>query len=410
MPGPGKIALSRFSYDLPQERIAQFPLERRDESRLLVYRNGIITGDLFTRIDHYLPEGALLVFNDTRVIHARLQFKKPGGAGIEIFCLEPLDPPDFQLAFRAKEFCRWKCLVGNLKRWKGGDLVLENLSDGKIINLTATRTEDLGDGCHAIAFTWDPPELPFLSVLETIGQVPLPPYIHRPAEAGDDQRYQTIYAKNNGSVAAPTAGLHFTPEVLSRLEAKGSLFEKVTLHVGLGTFRPVTVPDISEHMMHAEQIIVKKKTIETLYNNPERPVIAVGTTSVRTLESLYWLGVKLTEGKTGTLAEVGQWDPYLTSGNSGISLKQSLGHLLEYLERNDLDALTGSTRLMIVPGYSYKVTSGLITNFHMPQSTLLLLVAALIGNDWEKAYRYALDHSYRFLSYGDSCLFFKNIG
>ena len=404
-----KRDIRRFSYDLPEERIAQFPLEKRDESKLLVCCNGVITGDRFFNIDKQIPEGSLMVFNDTRVIHARLHFHKAGGAVIEIFCLEPLEPKDYQAAFGVQNGCRWKCLVGNLKRWKSDKLIREIRTNEGTITLSAVRMEDLSDGCHAISFEWDPPHLPFSDILLAFGMVPLPPYIHRPADQSDENRYQTIYAENNGSVAAPTAGLHFTPEVMKRLSCNGVLFEKVTLHVGLGTFRPVMVSDISEHVMHAEKIVVTRKTIETLLEDPGRPVIAVGTTAARTLESLYWLGIKVINDKDNLNPEVDQWYPYLADHDPGISLQQSLKALLYFLRKHNREVYSGTTSLMIIPGYRYRVVSGLITNFHMPQSTLLMLVAAMVGDDWEKAYRYAMDHGFRFLSYGDSSLFIKNL-
>jgi len=406
---PAKLNISEYDYLLPSGRIAQVPLSERDASKLLIFKDSLICQDYFINIDRFLPEKPLLIFNDTKVIHARLLFPKPGGATIEIFCLEPLAPSsEIQIAFQQQRHCSWKCLVGNLKRWKNGTLRQDSQVEGKSYSLYARRSEDLGEGCHSVEFTWDPPEQTFSQVLEAIGKVPLPPYIHRQANESDGARYQTIYAEKEGSVAAPTAGLHFTKKVFDKLTIKQSLFEKVTLHVGVGTFRPITTPDITDHVMHKEKITVKLKTIESIYNHLDRPVIAVGTTSARTIESLYWLGVRLSDLKTVQLPEISQWEPYQHSNRDFIPVKNALENLLEFLARNKLDEYSGETQLMIVPGYTYKIITGLITNFHMPQSSLLLLVAALIGNDWRKAYQFALEHDFRFLSYGDTSLFFKN--
>jgi len=407
---PGKLNLSEYNYHLPSDRIAQFPLAERDASKLLLYRGGEIREEAFINIDRFLPANSLLVFNDTKVIHARLLFTTPSGAIIEIFCLEPLSPAsEIQVAFGLQRCCTWKCLVGNLKRWKGGTLQLDINSGGKSYLLNAIRKEELGEGCHSIEFSWDPPEQTFSEVLETTGIVPLPPYIHRQAVESDSNRYQTIYADKEGSVAAPTAGLHFTENIFEKLTLKNCLFEKVTLHVGVGTFRPITASRITDHIMHREKINVKLKTIEVIYNNIDLPVIAVGTTSARTIESLYWSGVKMIDSKTEKVPEVGQWDPYQYLNRPLIHVKEAIERLLEFLIRNNMDEYSGETQLMIVPGYSYKILNGLITNFHMPRSSLLLLVASLAGNDWRKAYQFALEHDFRFLSYGDVSLFFKNV-
>jgi S-adenosylmethionine:tRNA ribosyltransferase-isomerase len=409
MPVPSAIRIIDFNYPLPEEKIAQFPLPSRDGSKLLVCRDGKFCDEKFVNITHHLPANSLLVFNNTRVIHARLLFRKPTGGLVEIFCLEPLTPTcDIQAAFIQQSNSTWKCLVGNLKRWKSGTLLMEFEVDGRTCQLFADRLGDCSDGTFEILFRWNPAEKTFAEILELMGKIPLPPYIDRPSETIDDDRYQTIYALNDGSVAAPTAGLHFTAQIFKDLLSAGIETEHVTLHVGVGTFRPVSAEHINDHIMHHEKIVVSKQVIERLLDNPHRPVFAVGTTSARTLESLYWVGVKLICEGSGTMHPVLQWDPYLLHPETEITVKQSLESLLEYLKANQLEVFSGETQLMIVPGYKYRLISGLITNFHMPQSTLLLLVAALIGDDWRAAYDHALRNGYRFLSYGDSCLFFNN--
>jgi S-adenosylmethionine:tRNA ribosyltransferase-isomerase len=406
---PGTICIKDYDYTLPGEQIAQFPLAERDASRLLIYQQGQISEALFSGIDEYLPAKSLLVFNNTRVIRARLMFRKSTGGQIEIFCLEPISPTrEIQEAFHQQSESTWKCLVGNLKRWKTGLLLRECLVNGKSYTMRAEMARDCGDGCFEISFSWDPPEKTFSEILEMMGMVPLPPYINRPAESSDNDRYQTIYAAHEGSVAAPTAGLHFTTRVLDRLHAREIETGHVTLHVGIGTFRPVSVDQISDHVMHHEKMVVSRNLIEKLLRAPDQPVFAVGTTSARTLESLYWLGVKLIHEGTRAHPEVSQWDPYRENPGNDITIQQSLEALLSYLKAHNLDEYSGETQLMIVPGYQFKLLSGLITNFHFPQSTLLLLVAAMIGDDWKPAYGYAIRQGFRFLSYGDSCLFFKS--
>jgi S-adenosylmethionine:tRNA ribosyltransferase-isomerase len=405
------IRIKDYNYDLPAEQVAQFPLPNRDASKLLIYSHGLIREDVFSNIGLHLPANSLLVFNNTRVIHARLVFRKPTGSQIEIFCLEPLAPsPEIQAAFLQQRASTWKCLVGNLKRWKSGTLSLECTVNGITHLLSAALAGDCGDGSYEIEFHWNPPEKTFSEILELMGLVPLPPYINRPAEPSDNDRYQTIYAACDGSVAAPTAGLHFTASLLEKLNSTGIDSEKVTLHVGVGTFRPVSVEHISGHIMHHERIVVRKSTIERLVNSLDRPMFAVGTTTARTLESLYWLGVRLLREGSGALPLVQQWDPYKQIHTGHITPRQALGALTGYLEAHQLEEYSGETQLMIVPGYQYKLLSGLITNFHMPQSTLLLLVAAMIGDDWRKVYEYALQNGFRFLSYGDSCIFFNPRG
>jgi len=402
------LQVKDFDYVLPPERIAQFPLSERDASKLLIYRDGKIEQDVFSGIYKHLPSDSLLVFNDTKVIRARILFYKTTGAVIEIFCLEPLAPvTEVETAFHIKTRSTWKCLVGNAKRWKSGSLQLEIGGSNALCTLFAEKKENLEDGSYAIDFHWNPPEKSFSEILELAGTVPLPPYIHRPTEPSDQIRYQTIYARHEGSVAAPTAGLHFTDRVFTNLTQNGCEFAKVTLHVGVGTFRPLTAPTIQDHLMHREKIVVSQNTLKQLLNRHDRPVIAVGTTAARTLESIYWLGVKLIRGEAISPLIVNQWDPY-GSAPSTINAREALSALLMYLEKQQIESLHAETQLMIVPGYSYRLLSGLITNFHMPQSTLLLLVAALIGPGWKEVYQYALSHDFRFLSYGDSCLFFQS--
>ncbi|MEI7726613.1 MAG: S-adenosylmethionine:tRNA ribosyltransferase-isomerase [Bacteroidota bacterium] len=410
MSDPQGICIKDYDYVLPAEQIAQFPLANRDASRLLIYNRGDISEGVFSEIDEVLPANSLLVFNNTRVIRARLIFKKSTGGQIEIFCLEPLTPStEVQSAFHQQAASTWKCLVGNLKRWKSGVLKTECTHQNLIHQLFAERLRDCGDGSFEIAFSWNPPEKTFSEILELMGKIPLPPYINRPAESSDNERYQTIYAAREGSVAAPTAGLHFTASLLNRLTLKGIETEKVTLHVGVGTFRPVSADRIGDHVMHHEKIVISKSTIERLHARLHQPVFAVGTTSARTLESIYWLGVKLICEGPHFHPEVCQWDPYLIKPANTISVAQSLEALIGYLDGKHLAEFSGETQLMIAPGYQFKILSGLITNFHMPQSTLLLLVAAMIGEGWRNAYEQALQKGFRFLSYGDSCLFFNPI-
>ena len=398
------LRISDFSYTLPDNRIAAFPKPDRDSSKLLICRNDI-TEDHFRNIARHLPPNSLIVFNDSRVVEARLVFHKPTGARIEVFCLEPDNRyPDVTTAFAAKGQVFWKCLVGNAAAWSP-DLVLEKLIDGHSISARLVSRES---DHFIISLSWSQPQLSFAEVLHLAGAVPLPPYIKRSVETSDAERYQTIYAHLPGSVAAPTAGLHFTPFVMQQLEERQieSLF--VTLHVGAGTFKPVKTESVSEHEMHSEFIEVKKEAIGRLLDGLSTPVTAVGTTSLRTLESLYWLGVKRLmqpESFTG-IPEVKQWDPY--EMNTNIGPKEALSALLSWLDQNNTDLLLARTSLMIVPSYQFRIVSVLVTNFHQPRSTLLLLIAAFIGEKWKSAYAYALEHDFRFLSYGDSCLLFRN--
>ena len=399
------INIAEYDYPLPDERIAKYPLAERDASKLLVLKNNKIGEDHFRNIGAYLPEKSVLVFNETKVVRARLQFVKESGAAIEVFCLEPITGNgDYQLAFSAGSPVEWHCLVGNSRRWKDGFLTMPLNIKGKDVLLRAERVEKT-DAYSMVRFSWEPAEISFAEVLEHAGEIPLPPYLHREAEPSDRDRYQTVFAKYEGSVAAPTASLHITKPLIAKLKEQGHTIEEVTLHVGAGTFRPVATDTIGEHEMHSESIIVKKHCIEHLHDNIGRTIIPVGTTSMRTIESAYWIGVMLLEqGFEERNLHVNQWFPY-QDRETLPSAKESLEAILKYLEMHNLDALHATTALMIAPSCPIMMTKALITNFHQPKSTLLLLVSALIGEKWKEAYRFALEHDFRFLSYGDSCLF-----
>jgi S-adenosylmethionine:tRNA ribosyltransferase-isomerase len=395
------ISIEAYDYPLPDDRIAKYPLAERDASKLLVLKDNEIQESQFRYVGDFLPKDTLLVFNETKVIRARLQFRKATGSRIEIFCLEP--EKDYQVAFSAPSPVRWKCLIGNAKRWKEGTLSMPLKVGEELVTLSAECLSRDDQGAE-IEFLWTPAHLPFASVLEAAGEIPLPPYLHREAEASDRDRYQTVFARYDGSVAAPTAGLHFTQPLIAKLREQGFQFDEVTLHVGAGTFRPVATDTIGEHAMHSETIIVRKSLIENLITHFGKPIIPVGTTSTRTLESLYWIGVMLKEQGTDLRPlHVEQWFPY--GNHAPLSMPEALQHVLAYLDRHGLTRLEASTALMIAPSYHMRVITGLITNFHQPKSTLLLLVSALIGERWKDCYRFALDHDFRFLSYGDSCLF-----
>ncbi|ADY37783.1 S-adenosylmethionine:tRNA ribosyltransferase-isomerase [Phocaeicola salanitronis DSM 18170] len=396
------IHISDYNYNLPDERIAKFPLPVRDQSKLLVYRNGDISETRFTSLPDYVEPGTLMIFNNTKVIQARLHFRKETGALIEIFCLEPIQPNDYALNFQQTEHAAWLCMIGNLKKWKEGTLTRRMTVKGQDITLAATRGEARGTS-HWVDFTWDNPGVTFADILEMFGELPIPPYLNRETQESDKETYQTVYSKIKGSVAAPTAGLHFTQRVLDALRAKGADLEEVTLHVGAGTFKPVKSEEIEGHEMHTEYISVSKGSIEKLIAH-EGKALAVGTTSVRTLESLYYIGVTLSQHPDAQEADlhVRQWQPYET--HPTLSTTEALKHILHYMERHRLDALHTSTQIIIAPGYEYKVVKRMITNFHQPQSTLLLLVSAFVKGDWKRIYDYALSHDFRFLSYGDSSL------
>lgn len=395
------IAIDEYDYPLPEERIAKYPLAERDASSLLVLKDKKIQKSQFMHIGDFLPDETLLVFNETKVIRARLQFHKATGSRIEVFCLEP--EQDYQVAFAAPSPVRWKCLVGNAKRWKEGKLAMTLNVKGQETTLFAERLAH-NDQHSEIEFSWMPSNLPFADVLEAAGEIPLPPYLHRDAEPDDRDRYQTVFARYDGSVAAPTAGLHFTQPLIAALREHGFTFDEVTLHVGAGTFRPVATDTIGEHAMHSETIVVRQSLIQNLINHIGKPIIPVGTTSTRTLESLYWIGVMLDEqGMELRPLHVNQWFPY--ENHTSISANKALQNIVDYLNQHRLTRLEASTALMIAPSYKMRVITGLITNFHQPKSTLLLLVSALIGERWKECYRFALDNGFRFLSYGDSCLF-----
>ena len=400
------VAISNFNYFLPKEKIAKFPLEIRDASKLLICKNGEIEQSDFKVIDKYLPENALMVFNETKVIQARIIFSKSTGATIEIFILEAVEPvSEIQSAFQQTSGVVWKCFVGNSKRWKSGVLEKKFIYKGKNCKIFIERKEKL-ENSSLIKFKWHPEDISFSEIIEKIGLVPLPPYLNREAVDSDKERYQTVYAKNEGSVAAPTAGLHFTENVLNKIKNRNISFGKINLHVGAGTFKPVIAEKISGHTMHFEKISIDISLIKRILKNIDGNIITVGTTSVRTLESLYWYGVKLIVDKQNekTLF-IEQWDPYNKKYNIDLPVKEVLNFLISFMEKNEINIISGSTQLMIVPGYKYRIIKGMVTNFHQPQSTLLLLVAAFIGENWKKAYDFALEIDFRFLSYGDSCLF-----
>ena len=388
-----QINISDYNYELPDERIAKFPLEKRDSSKLLTYISGSVETNVFSSLPEILPANSCLVFNNTRVIQARLEFFKSTGSRIEIFCLEPQDPSSYELSLSSTQSCVWKCMVGNLKKWKGEVLKKEIGSDNLV--LEAERLETNGNTSF-IKFSWNN-GVSFAEVLDLLGELPIPPYLNRKTQESDKTTYQTVYSKVKGSVAAPTAGLHFTPEVISALNGKGIKTMELTLHVGAGTFQPVKAEEIGGHAMHAEKIEVSREFIENLIVNLGN-IVAVGTTSVRTLESLYYLGVQLHSGDTKLL--VNQWEPY--ENKSQLSPKESLQAILNYMEQSGSNTLYATTQIMIVPGYKFNIVNVLITNFHQPKSTLLLLLAAFIGEKWRELYKYALENDYRFLSYGDS--------
>lgn len=399
------ISIEDYNYPLPDERIAKYPLSERDASKLLVLKGNRLQSSHFKNIGDFLHNDSLLIFNETKVVRARLQFTKESGANIEIFCLEPISGNgDYQLAFSSESPSLWKCLVGNSRRWKSDVLSLDLKVNGKDATLYAERTEK-NDNYSVIKFSWEPAQLSFAEVLEAAGEIPLPPYLHREAEESDRERYQTVFAKHEGSVAAPTAGLHFTNDLIDKLKSSGISFEEVTLHVGAGTFRPVSSETIGEHEMHSETIVTRKSCIENLVKNCDKTIIPVGTTSMRTIESLYWIGLMLIEeGMEERRLHLEQWFPYKERATLP-SAEESLSAITEYMTRHDMSELHASTALMIAPSCKINIAKALITNFHQPKSTLLLLVSALIGEKWKEAYQYALDHDFRFLSYGDSCLF-----
>ena len=398
---PRHIRISDYNYPLPDERIAKFPIARRDHSKLLIYRHGEVSDDVFYHLPDYLPSGALMVFNNTKVIQARMNLRKDTGALIEVFLLEPAEPSDYELMFQTTGHCAWYCLVGNLKKWKEGSLTREIEIKGQKVAVSATRGPIHGTS-HRIDFSWDG-DLSFAELIDAMGELPIPPYLNRETQESDKTTYQTVYSKIKGSVAAPTAGLHFTPEVLADLDAHGIEREELTLHVGAGTFKPVKSEEIEGHEMHTEYISVRRETIRKLIAH-DGQAIAVGTTSVRTLESLHYMGLKVMQNPdlSEEQLHVSQWEPYGIS--NAVTAVTALESLLSWMDAHDLDVLHSSTQIIIAPGYDYKIVKMLVTNFHQPQSTLLLLVSAFVKGDWHKIYDYALAHDFRFLSYGDSSL------
>lgn len=418
MKHPSNLHIEDFNYELPNEKIAKYPLEQRDQSKLLIYGGTGFLGNstpiresIYANIADELPQGSLLVFNDTKVVEARLLFQKPTGGVIELFCLEPADQyADITTAMLQKGSVQWKCLVGGAKKWKEGAVVLEV----KGLKIQANKVEILPD-CFLIEFSWDPAGISFAEVLHLAGDIPLPPYLNRETEEADKERYQTIYAKHDGSVAAPTAGLHFTEHVFNELEKKKIQKGYVTLHVGAGTFKPVKAEQMKDHEMHAEFIDVQKSTIEQLLAHVSKGIIAVGTTSLRTLESLYWIGVKTIQNPALAAADlaVSQWEAYENAvENPGkkkeYSAEESLAALIQWMEKNNAERIITKTQIIIAPGYTFRMIRALVTNFHQPQSTLLLLISAIVGDDWRGIYDYALSHDYRFLSYGDGSILWIN--
>lgn len=393
------IDLKKLQYSLPKEKIAKYPLVERDKSKLLVYNKGRISDHIFYELPEIIPQNSLLVFNNTRVMHARLIFRKPTGARIEIFCLAPQNPGNYEEAFLAKHKCVWKCLIGNRKKWKEGYLE-ENIScKGQIVSLKAThinRQESL------VRFEWDNSSFTFSDIIDAAGNIPIPPYLNRESEKGDEQWYQTVYSKTKGSVASPTAGLHFTDAVLTKLQDRGIQAIELTLHVGAGTFKPIQ-GSLEKHEMHTEHFMINKKQLHEISKAPGR-IIAVGTTSVRTLESIYWLGVKILKTGIKVFQElfIDQWEVYYS--DEDIPPAVAIKAVLDYMDNRKLERIAAYTRIIIVPGYKFRIVNAMITNYHLPKSTLLLLISAFIGDDWKKVYDHALENNYRFLSYGDSSL------
>ena len=401
LPSANRLNIDDYKYTLPDDRIAKFPLEERDKSKLLVYRNVQITTDVFENLSCYMDRKDTMTFNNSRVIRARLEMKKDTGARIEIFCLEPFKPADYQQSFAQSQTCQWKCIVGNFRKWDAETILKKQvMCDGFPVELQA-RWAGTSEKYHIVRFEWDI-GVNFGTLLDACGNVPIPPYLKRKPEEIDDTRYQTIYSLHKGSVAAPTAGLHFTPQLLQRLAEKRVKQCEITLHVGAGTFKPVKHSNAAEHDMHTEHFSITVKMLRNLLAN-KGVMTAVGTTSLRALESVYWLGVKLLQKKPKTeQLHLDQWECYELPQD--VSIEQSFNKLFETLEARKINALGASTKIMIVPGYKFKICRRLITNFHQPQSSLLLLVAAFVGDRWRDIYQYALEHDFRFLSYGDSSL------
>ena len=409
---PKNLNIADFTYPLPEDKIAFFPLQQRDQSRLLIYKNGTLTADTYQHIDQYIPSGSLVIFNNTKVVAARLLFKKPTGGQIELFCLESHEAyADIITAMQQQERVLWLCLVGGASKWKQGQVLRLVIPDQPNTVVLEAKLIEKRTDCFVIEFSWAPATLSFAEVLHKAGQIPLPPYIKRKADQEDEKRYQTVYARHDGSVAAPTAGLHLTDAVLQKLAQKPVQTDFVTLHVGAGTFKPVKAAVMNDHEMHAEFIVVQPELIQKIIRQQQEPVVAVGTTSLRTIESLYWLGARLLQDPhcfDNRLPYLHQWDAY-EEALQKIPLAAALNALLEYMKQNNLPELIAKTQIIIAPGYPFKIVQGLVTNFHQPASTLLLLVAAFIGEDWRKVYEYALNTNFRFLSYGDGSLLWRKI-
>ncbi|MDO9615246.1 MAG: S-adenosylmethionine:tRNA ribosyltransferase-isomerase [Bacteroidota bacterium] len=401
------ISTSDYAYELPDDKIAKYPLAERDQSKLLVWNDGQIQDAQFRNLSEYLPANSLLVFNNTKVIRARLHFMKETGAKIEVFCLDPVEPSDYQIAFQTTKSCVWKCMIGNQKKWKGEILRKIIRIDETEIELCAEQT-DPENNKSLIRFRWNNPDFEFSRIIENAGSLPIPPYLNRETEQSDLERYQTVYSKIKGSVAAPTAGLHFTEKVFNHVKDDGHELAELTLHVGAGTFQPVKSQTISGHDMHSEHFYIRRDFLHQLLQHSGKK-IAVGTTSVRTLESIYWLGVQVINNPEIKLAElkVSQWEAYQEKENN-IQYKETLNALIGLLDTHQTDFLSASTQIIIAPGYQFRIVDGMITNFHQPQSTLLLLISAYLGNEWRTIYEHALANNYRFLSYGDSNLYLKS--
>lgn len=409
---PKDISINDFTYHLPEEKIAVFPLAERDASKLLLYKNGNIKQDIYRNIASYIPASSLLIFNNTKVIQARILFQKPTGGVIEIFCLEPYETVnEYNVIMSRREKIRWKCMIGGASKWKEGALIKESAIRNEKVELQAVLIERLSDA-YVVELSWQPVQYSFAEIIEAFGDMPLPPYIKRKTEVSDKERYQTIYAKHDGSVAAPTAGLHFTDHIFGQLKEKQINHTYVTLHVGAGTFKPVKAALMQGHEMHSEWIDVSKDTIQQLIGNAENTIIAVGTTSLRTIESLYWMGVKTILQPAISIEDISiqQWDVYEKPLlDSGYELKAALHSLLQWMKKNRQERLLTTTQILIAPGYRYKVANAIVTNFHQPQSTLLLLVAAAVDDKWKEIYQYAMENDFRFLSYGDGSLIFTGI-
>ena len=408
---PKNLSINDFNYELPEEKIAAYPLKNRSQSKLLIYEGGNISEDIYQNIADYLPENSFLVFNDTKVIRARILFQKITGAVIEIFCLEPHEAMnDYAIILQQKKSVRWKCMIGGAGKWKDKFLEKSFLLHDQEVTLKAELVEKLSDA-YVVEFTWDPEDISFAEIIDKAGNTPLPPYIKRKAEESDAETYQTIYSVHEGSVAAPTAGLHFTKEIFESFKEKNIHTGFVTLHVGAGTFKPVKAERMEDHEMHAEWIDVSTDFLKKLLYNLNNNIICVGTISVRTIESLFWMGLKTLINPSITLEELAlhQWDVYEEElENTEASTQSCINALLDYLSHKKLDRLFIQTQIIIAPGYQFKIAKGMVTNFHQPKSTLLLLVSAMIGKDWEKVYDYALTHEFRFLSYGDGGLIWLN--